>query len=152
MDNSIDETGKTKLDKIIENIKHWYSFFAANNERGLELKVFLMGIQWDDKAVEYYRCHNKIPMTINKLYAFVSQLRGELLQMSPNLKINAVGYNPDDPDVSKRVELLEDITRSIAYNSKSNIAYSLAGKNQFEFGYAAIFVFTDYVSENSFEQ
>jgi len=151
-DNDGNETEQSKIDCMIDNIEKWYSYFKENNNRGRSLKEFLMGVQWDDKAVSYYRTHNKMPMTVNKLYAFVMQLIGEQRESSPNLKITPVNYDVEDPSVTKTIDLMEDIVQSIAYNSRTNIAYQTAYKNQLEFGYGALFLYTDYVSENSFDQ
>ena len=73
-DNDGNETEQSKIDCMIDNIEKWYSYFKENNERGRQLKEFLMGLQWDDKAIAYYRTHNKMPMTVNKLYAFCMRL------------------------------------------------------------------------------
>ena len=145
-------TEREKIEYLVKKVERWYSYFSHNNEHGDELKEFLMGSQWDSKELEYYENHNKHPLTINKLYAFVMQLIGEERMVSPNLKVTAVNYNPDNPEVSKTGNLIEDITQSVAYNSKTNIVYQTAYKNQLEFGYGAIFLYTDYRNENSFDQ
>jgi len=147
-----DYDNKSELDKKIDQIKDWFSYFRENNERGRELKVFLMGDQWDDKAQAYYATHNKVPMVVNKLYAFVMQLIGENRQVSPNLKVIPAYYNEDDEAVSKEIELVEDIVKSVAYGSKSDVVYETAYKNQLIVGYGAILVYTEYRNENSFDQ
>lgn len=145
-------TEKEKIDNIVEKIEKWYSYFSRNNEHGTELKSFLMGTQWEDTEVKYYRKHNKHPLTINKLYAIEKQLIGEEIQNSPNLKLTAVNYSPDDPEVSKKVKLHEDMIQTIEYNSATNVAYKTTYKNQIEFGYGGLFVYTDYRNEESFDQ
>jgi len=145
-------TEREKIDNLTNKVERWYSYFSKNNEHGNELKEFLLGTQWEDTETKYYSSHNKKPLTINKLYAFVMQLIGEERMVSPNLKVTAVNYNPDDEKVSKKGNLIEDIVQSIAYNSKSKIVYQTAYKNQLIMGYGAIFVYTDYRNENSFDQ
>lgn len=149
-DKSLSESDK--IGEIVKKIDGWYSYFSENNDKGKNLKSFLMGAQWNSSETRYYKNHNKVPLVINKLYAFVMQLIGEERQISPNLKVTPVNYNPDDPAVSKTTNLIEDIIQSIAYNSKSNIVYQTAYKNQLELGYGAILVYTDYRNENSFDQ
>lgn len=145
-------TEREKIDHLVKKVESWYSYFADNNERGRNLKEFLMGSQWDTKEIEYYSDHKKHPLTINKLYAFVMQLIGEERMVSPNLKVTSLDYNPDDESVSNKGNLIEDIVQSSAYNSKTGIVYQTAYKNLLIFGYGAIFVYTDYRNENSFDQ
>lgn len=145
-------TENEKVENMIKKIEKWYSYFSRNNKHGNELKSFLMGTQWDKKDVSYYKDHNKIPLVVNKLYAFIMQLVGEERQIAPNLKVTPVNYDVDDPKVSKATNLMEDIVQSIAYNSHTNIAYQTTYKNQLEFGYGAIFLNTEYRNENSFDQ
>lgn len=145
-------TEREKIDHIVEKIEKWYSYFSFNNDHGSEMKAFLMGAQWSDSEVSYYRDHNKHPLVLNKLYAIEKQLIGEEIQNSPNLKLTPVNYSVDDTSVSKKVKLHEDIVQSIEYNSRTNVEYKTTYKNQLEFGYGALFVYPDYRSENSFDQ
>jgi len=145
-------TEREKIDHLSNKVERWFSYFKSNNDHGTQLKEFLLGAQWKDTETEYYAAHGKHPLTINKLYAFVMQLIGEERMVSPNLKVTAVNYNPDDEKESKKGNLIEDIVQSVAYNSKTNIVYQTAYKNQLIMGYGAIFLYTDYRTENSFDQ
>lgn len=149
-DNEIDDI--KEIDVFVDQIHSWFSYFKDNNLNGKDMKVFLLGDQWDSASDKYYRTHNKVPMTVNKLYAIVMQLIGELAQISPNLKITPKNYTDDYEKAIKQSEFIGDIVKSIAYNSKSDIVYETAYKNQLEIGYGAICVQVDYTDENSFDQ
>ncbi len=152
MENDSKDDSKL-IDTFTGQIESWFSYFKDNNLTGRSLKNFLFGNQWDSAAEQYYRIHNKVPMTVNKLYAFVMQLIGEVRQMSPNLKITPKDYDDEDYEkVIEESEFIEDILKSIAYNSKTDIVYETAYKNQLEIGYGAIFVSVDYRNEDSFDQ
>lgn len=149
-DKNLDE--KDKLENIVKKIDGWYSYFSKNNEKGKEHKEFLMGAQWDTDSTKYYKNHGKYPLTVNKLYAFVMQLIGEERQVSSNLKITPVNYDPDDEAVKDRISLKEDIVQSIAYGSKTDMVYQVTYKNQLDVGYGAVLVYTAYRNEDSFDQ
>jgi len=143
---------KAEVQDKIDQIDSWYSYWKKNTEVGRDLKAFLMGDQWDDASTSYYKTHNKVPMTVNKLYAHVMQLVGEQRQISPNLKVTPLAYNPDDAQVSKDISLYESLIQEIGYAQKTDIVWQTTYKNQLVVGYGAVFVYSDYTSENSFHQ
>ena len=154
-DNDLSDSGLSEndvLNNISTKVHTWTTYFQHNNDRGRMYKNFLMGNQWESKEIEYYKRRNKRPLTFNKLYAFVMQLIGEQRVISPSLKVIPINYKLDDPRVSKMIDLREDIVKSIEYNSRTNLAYQMTYKNQLEFGYGALMVCPDYLSENSFDQ
>ena len=87
-------------------------------------------------------------LTVNKLQKFVRQVRGDMMQNRPRVKVIPVDNGAD----VNTAELYNGIIRQIEYHSNAEIAYDTAYMQAVSSSIGYFRIVTDYVNNDSFEQ
>jgi hypothetical protein len=87
-------------------------------------------------------------ITIPKLAAFVDQVTGDMRQNKPSIKVRP----NDDKSDPETADILEGLIRNIEQTSMGDIAYIHAGECAAASSFGYFRIYTDYATDDSFEQ
>lgn len=152
-----EEDEQELLEKIKKDISSWYGFFSDNYERGRLDKEFALSSQWTPAEEAEIQAVGLPTLQNNMLYNITKTIIGQFREVTPNLQILAKDVVLDDNDdqqniaLQKKINLLTNLIRNIAYGSESDIAYQTAFENIIYMGYGALRVNYKYDDANSFD-
>lgn len=139
-----------ELEKLKENVQEAHDYFRENNERFHEFRRFLYKTTLTDDDLSALAQLERPQIEFNMAGAFVSRLRGEFSRMEPGFTIRAMdGIENVDPKLISvleahfRAALIDADNDGFSYDVYTDL---LAG------GFSVAEVYTDYVSEMSFDQ
>lgn len=104
--------------------------------------------QWPERIRKEREKSDRPVLTINKLQKFVRQLRGEMLQNRPRIKVIPVDSKADP----QMAELYDDLIRQIEYLSTASIAYDTAYMHAVSSSLGYFRITTKYTEDDSFNQ
>ncbi len=141
-----------KEDEVLKyaqkKIEQWYEYFNTNITSYRSDLYFLYLDQWDTRDRENLKILGKPNLTFNKLIDPVNKIVGQYRSFTPQLQVRYTG----DQEEIKNVDLHEQLLRTIAYQSKSDIVYQTALSNAISGGFGAMRVTHKYEGDNSFNQ
>ena len=146
-----------KLEQLKKDIEAFYSANKSNLTEFQRAQNFVMTKdgQWSERESAYYDKHRKPKLTANRLYSLIKQILSAQRATTRNIEIRSIEgaqSSPEQDDViQKRIELLENIVRTIAYNSDSNVVYETAFRNAC-FGFGGWRIGVEYETPESFNQ
>lgn len=134
--------------EVKKNIDSWFSLWSANNERAKWFTRFIMETQWEDKEKQALESSDATPLEFNKLGAIINNILGDQRQNTPNLQVVCTS----DDVTAEQVSLVQQILKTIAFNTEARVAYQHAFQCALVAGYGAFCIDTEYESEDSFDQ
>ncbi len=144
-----------RLDDLKDYVESWHDYFKDNVLRYKEFKKFVFKTGLTEQDINTLQTVGKPTIEFNILEAIVSRQRAEFAQNQPSLSVRAADGMPLsmlNENFEETIKLVEAHLRAmfsdgmndaLAYNVYSDL---LAG------GFSVMQVYTDYVSEKSFEQ
>ena len=133
--------------KIRDRVDKWEKYWTINRSLYYEWIDFVMGDQWREDESKLFERYNKIPMMANKLGVLMNHMLGDQIQNTPNLQIV-----PDDDVPVEAANTRAALIKNISLNSDSKTVYQTAYGQAVVAGYGAFRIYTDYVSNESFDQ
>lgn len=144
----MDNDDEAVLARAQKQVGRWFNYFGSNIQQGRVDKQFLYFDQWTPKERNELRLRHKPVVQFNKLHDHVKKVIGEFRQNTPTATVL-----PVDPDIPQEtMDACSHILNGIFYKSRTNIVDQTACENALSFGYGAMFLTTDYESQNSFNQ
>ncbi len=145
------------LDCARRNIDNWYTYFSENYQDGRYSKQFLLADMWDTEDKEDLIRLGIPILSFNRLYDFTKKIIGSYRDKTPNLQIRSKEYNSSQINqknhgVQQTVDLLQNLVRGIAYDSKSQVQYQNTFTDTIQTGYGAIRICHEYENALSFNQ
>lgn len=138
------------LVQVNEQINDWYGFFAENLTAGQQDREFLFRSQWDTREKKINEELGKAQLTFNKLYDYYRKAIAQQRKNTVNIVLRA---NDSAKSVDQStIDLHAGLLRSVAYGTKSNLAYQTAFATALHSSFGALRVDYDYVNGKSFEQ
>lgn len=130
------------------SMQTWISHFQENINRGKSDLIFATRQQWS--AIELQEAQRlKINlMTFNKIYDPVKKILGEQRKNKPDLMVRSLNGKSDQEEL----DLRQDLVRTIAYQSQTDLVYQTAFKSALLTGFGAFQVGLDYESPMSFNK
>jgi len=144
-----------QLPDIKLNIEKSREYNADNVKRYHEFKEFVFKSSMTDDEIGTLDAIGKPTIEFNILEAYISRLRGEFSKQQPSLNVRAADGVPLsmlNKDFIETLDVIESHLRAIFFDGDNDkLEYDvytdlLAG------GFSALWVYTDYVNEMSFEQ
>lgn len=156
-DDMDDDNDSDLIDEIQKNIYEWYSYFGINYENGENDKQFTLMTQWSNSEQESITRLGLPYLQFNKLYDTCKKIISDARLISPSLQVRSKQYvSPDDDeaniDMQKRINIMQNFLRNLAYNSQAQIAYQTAFENAIYSGYGAIHIEYEYEDAKSFDR
>jgi hypothetical protein len=138
--------------KILETALSRFQLMQEANEEinrvALEDMRFIKGEQWPDDILNARKQDNRPSLVINKLHTAVRQIVNDQKQNRPAIEVNPV----DDYADVDTAEVLQGLIRNIENVSDAEYAYDTAFEGACRCGRGFFRLYTDYVSDDSFEQ
>ena len=110
--------------------------------------LMVWGEQWDDKIKTERDIDDRPYLTINKLRKYVKKLVNDQRQNKPSIKVRPV----DDKGDKEMARIIEDLIRSIEYQSVAGVAYTTAFDHAASSGFGYFRIDTDYAGDDTFDQ
>jgi len=130
------------------DIDTWFTYWSKNIANYNFYTRFTMEGQWTEDEKRALDDAGAEPLEFNKLGAIINNILGDQRQHTPNLQVVCVSEKVQPETVT----LMQQIVKTIAFNSESRIAYQHAFQCALVGGFGAIEVDTEYESENTFDQ
>ncbi len=148
---------RTVLEEAIKRIGSWFDVFGHNITTGQDDKEFVYESQWTESESTQFSSLNKPELQINKIHPAIRTITGNQERMDPQIKIQErdVVSSSDEQELianQKKIDLLENLVRTISYDSHASDAYSAAFESALTSGFGVLWVDTDYADERSFDQ
>lgn len=152
-----EDDARDVLDDARRNIREWYTYFSKNYVTGQSDKRFALLRQWSDSEAEEIKRLGLPALQFNKLYDYCKKTIGENRNITPALQVRSKKYVSDDDDqknidLQKRINLMQNLLRSLAYNSESQLAYQTAFENAIYSGYGAVHIKYEYEDAHTFDK
>mgnify|MGYP001575058535 CR=1 FL=1 len=144
-----------KLPYLKKCVDESREYFQENIDRYNEFMQFVFKTSLTDQDKNTLEATGKPTIEFNIVEAFISRLRGEFAKQEPSLTVRAADGIPISmltPDFIELINVVEAHLRAIFFDAANDkLEYNiysdlLAG------GWSVMQVYTDYVSERSFEQ
>lgn len=144
-----------RLPELKKFVEASHDYFNSNVMRYREFMRFVFKTSMTQSEIGILQEEGKPTLEFNILEAYVSKLRGEFAKQQPSLSVRAADGVPVgmlNQQFTATIDVIEAHLRSIFFDgSNDKLEYNiytdlLAG------GFSAMRVYTDYVSEMSFEQ
>lgn len=155
----IDDTDDERdfIDEIQKNIYEWYSYFGINYTNGENDKQFALMTQWNDAEQESITRLGLPYLQFNKLYDTCKKIIADGRLITPSLQIRSKKYVSSDDDqanveMQKRLNVMQNFLRNLAYNSQAQVAYQIAFENAIYSGYGAVKIDYEYEDAKSFDR
>lgn len=138
-----------QLDDIKAKVKDWHDYFGNNIKLYHKCKklVFKTSITQEDQAV--LDALEKPSVEFNVLEAYINRLRGEFSKQAPSITV--MPKNEEGAD-EQLIEVLQGHYKSILDEANSDQMENEAYKDTLGGGFSAVKVWTEYESDNSFNQ
>lgn len=136
--------------EVRDNMSTWYTYWQKNNDKYQKRTAFVMGEQYTSDELKDLKSSNKRALKMNKLYPLINNVIGEYIKLTPNMQIVAKTENAED--LADDIEVMQDLFKTIAFNSNSKQVYQRAVKNAARGGYGAFMIDTEYEDAKSFNQ
>ena len=155
---TIDENKEREiLEEAHKNIGEWFDIFGSNIKIGQEDKQFVYESQWTDEDITQFSTLHKPNIQINKVYGAIRKITGQQRSIDPQIKVMAKDFISSDDEQElianqKKIDLLQNLIRTISYDTKAKLAYAKSFENALTSGFGILMVKTDYVDERSFDQ
>ena len=144
-----------RLSSIKKNIETSHDYFNSNYKRYNDFINFVFYSTMTDAEVQALEGQGKPTLEFNIVEAFVSRLRGEWVKHFPELRVRAAHGVPVTEltrQFNQTMEVVEDYIRSILSDAQNDkFSYNMY-TDLLTGGFGVARVFTDYVSNMSFEQ
>ena len=155
---TIDE--KTERDILAEahkKIGQWFEVFGQNIQKGNQDRQFVYESQWTESESTQLENLNKPEIQINKVYDAIRKITGQQRAVDPQIKVLSKDFVSSDDDAElianqKKIDLLQNLIRTISYDTQAKIAYARAFESALTSGFGILHVKTDYVGDKSFDQ
>jgi len=138
-------TDTDTIKKIERSVDLWYDYFTSNNDNAYEDMNFALGNQWEAFEAAEYNVRQKIMLTHNVLYSFVTNIIGEQRQNTPTFELRSLDNNTDQ----KLLNFYNNLLRFIDYKSNADYARQVAFMNALLCGYGAWRVMIDFEDSTS---
>lgn len=144
-----------KLDEIKKNIEAAHEYWLPNTQRYNEFMKFVFETSLSSDDHTKLDVLQKPAVEFNILEAMISRLRGEFAKQEPSIVVRAsegVRVEELTPEFLRTLQVIEAHLREIFFDaSNDSLEYNiysdlLAG------GYSAVYIYTDYINEQSFDQ
>lgn len=146
---------KDRLCELKENVENWNEYFQDNFRRYHEFKRFVFKTSLTNSEIDMLQDLGRPTIEFNILEAYISRLRGEFAKQQPNLTVRAADGLPISmlsKDFIAQINVVEAHLRAIFFDaSNDKLEYNLFS-DLLAGGFSVAEVYTDYVSEMSFEQ
>jgi hypothetical protein len=155
---TIDESKEREiLEEAHQNIGDWFDVFGGNIKVGQDDKEFVYESQWTEAESTQFATLNKPEIQINKIHGAIRKITGQQRSIDPQIKVMAKDFVSSDDEQAlianqKKINLLQNLIRTISYDSQAKLAYARAFENALTSGFGALMIKTDYVDERSFDQ
>jgi len=152
-----EEDDQKLLETIKKEIQSYYSTFGPNISEYHRAQAFVMDEdqQWAQEEKDYYEKHKRPRLSVNRLYLMIKQIVGAQRMATRNIQVRMIEGSPgsdlEDEVIEKRIELIENIVRTIAYNSNTDVVYQTGFKCSL-FGIGAWKIRRDWADHMSFDQ
>lgn len=145
-----------KLDDLKENVQAWHDYFNQNIERYNEFMRFVFKSGLTQGQINTLQELGKPTIEFNILESYISRQRGEFAKHQPSLTVRAADGAPINLVMQKEfietIDVIEKHLRAIFSDSlNDNLAYKVFS-DLLGGGFSVMQVYTDYISELSFEQ
>lgn len=119
---------------------------------------FLSGAQWNEREKTIREQEGRPALTLNQLPKFIDQVVGDQRQNKPAISVHPTTTSGGAEVISQTgkkytlAEIYEGLIRNIEYNCLAEAAYDMAFQQAIESGFGWLRVYTDYTSNDAFEQ
>jgi hypothetical protein len=142
-------TDQTILDEAKENYKIAVDGWQHIYDEAKEDLAFVYDVGQGQWPAEVRKARGTRPIiTVNKLQKFVRQIRGDMMQNRPRIKVIPVDNKAD----VQMAGLYNDLIRQIEYLSSAEIAYDTAYGHAVACSVGYFRLITDYAEDTSFKQ
>ena len=145
------EKPENKAEFLVQAVKRFNrsaSAEAFNRKEAVDDLRFKMGQQWPADIKSARTIEKRPCLTINKVKTFVHQITNDQRQNRPAINVSPVG-DKSDPNTAK---MLKGLIKQIERQSNADIAYDTGFDNAVSNGWGYWRVFTEYESEDTFDQ
>lgn len=132
----------------LKQINYSYQMDDDNIKDYRKSVTFNLVSQWTAAEKAEFSRNYKVAFEFNQLYPYIRNIIGAQLQNTPDILIRPKSVNTDD----KKAELMEGMVRYVGYASKLDEVLQNAAKCSLIGGFGALYLMTDYESENTFKQ
>ncbi len=145
----ITQKDQVQLDRIKKSIEKSHDYEEDNARRWHDFQkfIFLTSIRDEDRAI--LEDLKKPQIEFNVLEAFISRLCGEFSKQQPSIEAYTIGQDQVAPPT---VEMVEGYFRNMEYEARHNGTANRLYKDQLSGGYSVAKVWTEYASDESFDQ
>jgi hypothetical protein len=149
------EKHKQRLKDIKEAVEQSQQYFADNVKRYHDFMRFVFKTSMTNQEENTLRDLGKPTIEFNILEAYISRLRGEFSKQQPSLKVRAADGIPLsmlNQDFTETLNVVEAHLRAIFFDAANDKLEYNVYSDLLAGGFSVMEVYTDYVSEMSFEQ
>lgn len=144
-----------RLKDLKEKVENWQEYFKDNNDRYHDFINMVFNTSLTPEECAKLKKLGKPPLEFNILESFVSNLRGEFSNQTPTINVS-----PDDTldpawlteSYFKMIDVIEGYLRDTIANPKNDGLQDKFYRDTLAGGFSVARVYTDYVSNLSFEQ
>jgi len=136
-----------KAQQVREYARKWRDHWKRNIAHYHEMTQFILGEQWKEDEAKLFEDYKKMPLTVNKIAPQVNHMLGEQRQNTPNLQIQ-----PTDDVDEKTADVRAALVKEISLNSHARVIYQTVFEQFVIGGFSAYRIYTDYESDDSFNQ
>ena len=145
------------LEDAHKYIGEWFNVFGSNIQQGQQDKEFVYESQWSEADAVQFATLNKPKLQINKVHGAIRKITGQQRSIDPQIKVLAKDFvsSEDEQELianQKKIDLLQNLIRTISYDSKAKLAYAKAFDDALTAGFGVLLVKTDYIDNRSFDQ
>lgn len=136
------------LDRAIKRIADWYTYWGWNNEQGKNEARFLYETQWNNMEIAELKRLRKPIIQINKIAPQIEKIIGQYRESTPTAEVY-----PDNSHVKQEeLDLMANILRTLAYDSREDILVQEGFEQSLVRGYSALFCYNELEEGSAFRQ
>lgn len=144
-----------RLYELKDFVEDSHAYFADNIKRYNEFTRFVFKNSMTDDEISTLQSVGKPTIEFNILEAYISRLRGEFAKQQPSLSVRAADGVPLsmlNREFYETIQVIECHLRAIFFDAANDSLEYNIYSDLLAGGFSVMRVFTDYVSEMSFEQ
>lgn len=144
-----------RLEDLKKDVDAWQSYNQANVDRFHQFRRFVFDTSLTGQDIAVLNEQGTPTLEFNILEAYISSLRGEFAKQQPSIQVRAADGIPpqmiDETFVEQR-RVVEAHLKAIFFDAQNDKMEYDIYTDLLSGGFSAARVYTDYVSEKSFEQ
>ena len=146
--DDVKATNETLVKELRERFQEAQDAAAPMYQEMIADLEFTEGAQWPDAVKADREADGRPCLVIDKLSVFADQVKGDIRQNEPTIKVKPVDSG-GDPDVAA---IFQGLIRDIQVRSNAEIAYDTAAESAVDCGFGAFRIVTEYCDDTGFDQ